>query len=289
MPGRALIHEAALRGGHYDTEPHRRRRDVLRDTLACFDAEGDRLAALAADNLARWAAASEAAPPRPAAIARGDWGAVTERLTRSYGRTFAVLNMANAYLPGGRYVEGTAAQEENMFRRTDCHFSIAAEHLHHGRYKPEMSRLLNGEDGRFLLDRERPRTCIRGPEERGPGERGDGRGEIRGYARLPDDRIFSFYELRAAARNCNREGIDLDDTRRRVRALLDTLVDAGQRHAVLGAWGCGAFANPPREVARSFRDELAARSDAFDCVVFAIHDPGYGPDNARVFEEVFGA
>lgn len=279
MPGRAPIDEHALRGGRYDTPQHRWRRDVLRDTLARFEAGGDRLRACAAANLARWAADS-AAQPRPVAVVRGDWGAVTERLTRSYGRTFAVLNMANAYLPGGRYVEGTAAQEENMFRRTDCHFSIAAEHLHQGRYTPAMSRLLNGEDGRVLLDRERPRTCIRGPEEPGA---------ARGYARLPDDRLFPFYELRAAARNCNREGIDPDDARRRVRALLDTLVDAGQRHAVLGAWGCGAFANPPMEVARSFRAELAARSDAFDCVVFAIYHPGYGPDNARVFEDVFGA
>ena len=70
-------------------------------------------------------------------------------------------------------------------------------------------------------------------------------------------------------------------------ALLDTLIDAGQRYAVLGAWGCGAFCNPPHEVAQIFREELEQRAGAFDCVVFAIYDAGYGPDNAAVFERVF--
>ncbi|HMQ21561.1 MAG TPA: DUF2263 domain-containing protein, partial [Planctomycetota bacterium] len=54
----------------------------------------------------------------------GDWGDVTLNVTKAYGERFAVLNMANAYVPGGAYVEGAIAQEENMFRRTDCHLRI---------------------------------------------------------------------------------------------------------------------------------------------------------------------
>ena len=33
----------------------------------------------------------------------GDWGVVTLEMTRQYGVTFASLNMANAYGPGGGY------------------------------------------------------------------------------------------------------------------------------------------------------------------------------------------
>jgi uncharacterized protein (TIGR02452 family) len=47
----------------------------------------------------------------------------------------------------------------------------------------------------------------------------------------------------------------------------------GYRALVLGAWGCGAFANDPVRTARDFRDALAGAFDgAFAEVVFAVTD-----------------
>jgi hypothetical protein len=71
--------------------------------------------------------------------------------------------MANAYMPGGAYIEGAIAQEENMFRRTDCHFHIGTDECDAGKdcYVPEMTRLLSAHDGVVYLDKERPRVCIR--------------------------------------------------------------------------------------------------------------------------------
>ena len=37
--------------------------------------------------------------------------------------------MANARAPGGGYTDGLASQEEDMFRRSDCHFSLVRERL----------------------------------------------------------------------------------------------------------------------------------------------------------------
>ena len=54
---------------------------------------------------------------------------MTLELTRRYGTLFASLNMANAYGPGGGYTHGMVAQEENMFRRTDCHVEPLAPPL----------------------------------------------------------------------------------------------------------------------------------------------------------------
>jgi hypothetical protein len=211
-------------------------------------------------------------------VIAGDWGQVTQSLTREFGVVFAALNMANAYVPGGAYVEGAPAQEENMFRRTDCHFSINESEMDPAseRYYPHVSSMLNGETGRVLLDTVSPRVCIRGPEDR---ERND-----LGYQWLPDDEVFPFYELRAAAMDL-RSGIPFDPSqaRARISAQLETLMAANIRHTILSAFGCGAFRNPAPDVAQIYREELASRRGAFDCVAFAIFHPGYGPDNFTPF------
>ena len=83
---------------------------------------------------------------------------------------FAVLNMANAYVPGGAYTEGAIAMEENLFRRTDCHFHVGPSEYDADadRYLPALTRLISAQDGRgrVYLDTEHPRVCIRGPEDR---------------------------------------------------------------------------------------------------------------------------
>ena len=70
-------------------------------------------------------------------------------------------------------------------------------------------------------------------------------------------------------------------------AQLDTLVEGGVRHAVLGAFGCGAFQNPAIEVAFLYQQELDRRLEHFERVAFAIFDAGYGPDNHSPFAAVF--
>lgn len=281
MPGRPVPDEAAFAGGPLDVPALRWRRAVLRETLAAFAERGERYRALAAANLSRWCAAASEGVAAVDVVA-GDWGEVALRMTKRFGRSFAVLNMANAHIPGGGYVEGMSAQEENMFRRTDCHFAIGDAQLAPGgqRYTAAMTDLIEGRDGRVLLDVAAPRVCIRGAEERSA--------QV-GYEWLPDDEVFPFFELRAAARSYRRGGpFDRDDARQRIAAQLDTLVAAGVRHAVLGASGCGAFENPAAEIAQLYREELAARDGAFDCVVFAIYDPAPEVGNYAVFRRVFG-
>ncbi len=285
MPGRRPISEATLVERGYGRADFARRRAILQQTLDAFEhaTPPRRFHQLAADNLARWRAASTAPPPhREVAVLKGDWGVVTGALTREHGVCFAALNMANAFLPGGAYIEGTAAQEENMFRRTDCHFQITDEEMDPAtdRYRPETTRLLSASGGRVLLDTAQPRVCIRGPE--------DAARDDLGYAWLPDDAVFPFFELRAAAQDLKAgQRLDEADARARIAAQLDTLRGAGVRHAVLSAFGCGAFRNPAEVVARLYREEIARRRDDFALIAFAIFHPGYGPDNFTPFAEAF--
>ena len=269
------------------------RNRVLLETLQRLEEGSQRYHHLSEANAARWAAAVAGAPPTTTSkrckveVLPGDWGDVTLQMSKKYGTTFACLNMANAYAPGGGYVDGMIAQEENMFRRTDCHFSLKRDELHFDdeyymdwMYKPEHSALLNAEAGHVYLDTEQPRVCIRGPEDRT-------RDDL-GYAWLPDDEVFRFYELRAAAVDL-RDGRPYDhaETVRRVGAQLDTLVAKGVRHAVLSAFGCGAFRNPAFYVAGAYREALESRATHFEVVAFGIFHAGYGPNNFAPFAKAF--
>ena len=221
MPGRRLCsdHEAELRG--YWSAQHRLRRKVLRETLGAFETASppDRYERLAHANLARWrAAALRLLPDRLVQVFADDWGELTQRLTKLHGECFAVLNMANAHVPGGGYVEGASAQEENIFRRTDCHFRIEATEVDESgeRYRQEMVDVLSARDGRVYLDLNRPRVCIRGPE--------DLRSPDLGYRWLDEGDVFPFFELRAAAQDLRRgDPFDANEMRRRIAAQLDTL------------------------------------------------------------------
>jgi hypothetical protein len=190
--------------------------------------------------------------------------------------------MANADYPGGGYLEGCLAQEENMFRRTDCHFSLEPWQLSvTGRqYTPEFTRLIKGRAGQVYLDVDTPRVCVRGKEERDQDDLG--------YRWLRDEEIFPFYELRSAAPTCFT-GMQFrpNEMKRRICAQFETLMDHGVRHVVFGAFGCGAFGNPALEVARIYKDQVIQHWECFDHFVFAIFDAGYGPDNYTAFAKVF--
>ena len=281
MAGRYLCSDEEAIGRGFMGSDCARRRQVLRETIAAFNEcdPPDRYHQLAVKNLLRWRALRDS----PASVCHvevvpGDWGEVTRILTRRYGVCFAVLNMANAYVPGGAYVEGGIAQEENMFRRTDCHFKISSDEFkgRPERYRREVTDLISAKSGAVYLDTQHPRVCIRGPEDQT-------RADL-GYQWIEDEHVFPYFELRAAAKDL-RDGspFDPDDTRRRVAAQLDTMSYQRIRHVVLSAFGCGVFRNPADSVAKIYQEEIVSRTADFDVVAFAIFSAGYGPDNFTPF------
>ena len=290
---RPIPEESTFQGGPFAGPIYQRRRQVLRETVHALTERYTWYHAHAQKNLERWwqenLSQAKGHPAGQVEVYSGDWGEVTHQLTRRWGVTFAVLNMANAYSAGGAYLEGTAAQEENMFRRTDCHLALNEQNLiplddHHldrsrsgsrSLYQRFMTQLLNAQDGRVYLDL-KPRVCLRGAEDRSHSDLG--------YAWLDEDQIFSFYELRAAAVDL-RGGHNFDpiECERRICAQLETLRESKIRYAVLGAHGCGAFMNPNERVANLYAKVIQDYIDHFDLIAFAIFDAGYGPDNYTPF------
>lgn len=194
-------------------------------------------------------------------------------LTLMYGKTFAVLNFANAHYPGGGVKRGAGAQEENIFRRTDCYDSIPVSDCltaTKDRYTQKMVSLLEAENGVVYIDMQRLRVCTRDEENPAFSELG--------YKYLTPGEFFSFIELRAAAVNMGNDQMKIQyagakfqaECVKRIEAQFKTLIDNKVRHVVLGAFGCGAFENRPHIVADAYMTVIAKYEKFFDVIAFPI-------------------
>jgi uncharacterized protein (TIGR02452 family) len=259
---------------------------ALCDTLEKLSTQPRRQGAVAMGvaNMVNWRAAlgaAGAAPrPRHLHLCLGDWGDVTRQVTKAYGVEFAVLNMANEFYFGGAYEDGLSAQEENMFARTNCHWFHSNVDRKTGKYTRAGQRLLSGKDGVVYLDMSNLRVCVTGSRENS-------------YRQLDGPDVFVFHELRAAAqdmRGRQMEKWDQVEAKKRIDAQLATCKNAGVRHVVLGAFGCGAFENPTPDVARAYMEALGNYREDFDVVAFAIYPAYYDrQDNYEEFVRAFTA
>ncbi|KTD19913.1 poly(ADP-ribose) glycohydrolase domain-containing protein [Legionella londiniensis] len=280
-------------------------------------------------NLASWQA-KQSLPPYKVEVTPQDWGIAALKATQKYGKPYAVLNMANSQYPGGGFLEGGSAQEENMWMRTTCANSLSAKDVYFNEkencfcYSQEARELLTGqkemsEEECALLGKKRGmaiqkahkvflnperQLCFRGPEvlleTDSLNEMNVKKGFIAdstlSFSFLPEEQIFPFYELRSAAPQL--AGYDIDwrnqqflqeyekEIRRRISAQLDTLILNEMQFVILGAWGCGCFANNPHIVAKIYHEEIEKRAKHFQHIVFPIMPNNMGREcNFSVFKK----
>ena len=72
----------------------------------------------------------------------------------------------------------------------------------------------------------------------------------------------------------------------RARAILAVAADNGVDILVLGAFGCGAFRNDPRVVAKAYANVLKDCRRYFDLIEFAIFCRDFETENFDAFAEV---
>lgn len=169
-----------------------------------------------------------------------------------------VLNFASAKNPGGGFLDGARAQEESLARGSALYRAIErspmyAFHRSHG-------------DAMYTS------WMIHSPDV--PVFRDDATGWL-----LEAPYACAF--LTAAAPNAgvvlqrdySRRGDVERVMRERVDRALAIMAHHGHRHLVLGAWGCGVFANDPEVVADQFARAIDGPfAGVFDEVVFAVLD-----------------
>ena len=186
----------------------------------------------------------------------------------------AVLNFANAYSPGGGVTRGAMAQEECLCRSSNLYSALTLPYLIRNYYKH--NEKTTGELGTDAVIYS-PGVTVFKSDDALP---------------TPLAKTFQTDVLTCAAPyvNPNRKKPipleKLEDTfNHRIRNILEVAAANGADNLILGAFGCGAFNNPPDLVAGCFRYYLVDKGyrDYFKCVVFAIKGGGR---NYEVFRDI---
>lgn len=194
-------------------------------------------------------------------IVVADTDSVTAAIRYQSGRT-AILNFASYKNPGGRFLDGSMAQEEAL-----CHESILYnvlkrfEKSYYEKNREQknralyLNRALYSENVLFLNDEGEYRfdviTCA-----------SPNYGAAKKYCNV--------------TREENREVLES-----RIRFVLSLAEEKGIDTLILGAYGCGVFGQDPAEVSRIFHENVA--KTRIRRVIFAI--PG-GP-NLKAFQKEF--
>lgn len=212
------------------------------------------------------------------------------RLHEDYpARKIAVLNFASATNPGGGVLKGASAQEESICRCTTLYPCLNKAECYRDFYIPHRNAKdpLHNDDIIYSPDVIICKTD-------------DGN-----FSRLPDDEFVKIDVITCAAPNLrenpqndfNQEGtnsaVNISDEDlyklhlKRARAILNIAVANDVEILVLGAFGCGAFRNNPKIVAKAYKDALKGYWNRFQEIEFAIFCRQFDSDNYDAFAEEF--
>lgn len=187
-----------------------------------------------------------------------------------------LLNFASARNPGGGFLGGARAQEEEVCRCSGLYPLLITQPKYYETNRAERSALYTDY---VIYSRDVPffRTSAKSPWL---------------------DKPFVASVITAPAPNAGaimqnqpEESVKIRETfSRRWRNVLVVAAARGHRSVLLGAWGCGAFRNDPEVAATTVREWLVAPRFAgcFDKVVFAIPGGGRSGTNLEVFGKVLG-
>jgi uncharacterized protein (TIGR02452 family) len=187
------------------------------------------------------------------------------------------LNFASARHPGGGFLNGSQAQEESLARASGLYtcltqFPQMYEYNQHFRsclytdhmiYAPDVPVFRDDHD--VLLEQPYLVSFLTAPAV-----------NAGAVARNERANVAKIEPVMAA----------------RVEKILSVAVVHGYEDLILGAWGCGVFANDPAMVAKCFAHQLTSTGffkSAFGRVVFAVLDRRDDRSTIRPFEQVFGA
>lgn len=199
------------------------------------------------------------------------------------GQKTCVLNFASATNPGGGVAWGSTAQEECLCRCSTLYSNLTERRLWRTFYEPHRAQNnpLYNDDVIYTPDVLVFKSDIREPEL------------------LPNSEWWNVNVITCAAPNLRpgRDGrirvrISNEDLYqlhvKRMRRIMNIAARNKNDVIILGAYGCGAFQNPPDVVAKALRQVALEYRYHFKTIEFAVYCSPRDDKNYWVFNQIIG-
>ena len=260
------------------------------DNIICFEntmymCETDpQLKSSVAASLAGQYFLGEKTPLALKAVSRGKPADVRVSRRRSFeaasayrGKRVCVLNFASSKNPGGGVVRGASAQEECLCRISTLYPCLADSSMVRAFYEPHrtmFSDTLYNDDLIFT-----PAVTVFKSDTSAP-------------ETLPANERFSVDIVTCAAPNLGsytRLGNDRLEALhiKRGERIFVTAANEGADVLILGAFGCGAFGNPPQVVASAMKKLTDKYAEYFETIEYAVYCSPRSSANHDAFAKVF--
>ena len=206
------------------------------------------------------------------------------------GKKVCILNFASATNPGGGVTKGSSAQEEAICRCSTLYANLKEQYAWNAFYAPH----------RRAHDPLHNDDCIYTPGVMVFKSDTD-------YPQLlPEEKWYSVNVLTCAAPNLRERpsnemnagdgdaavhisGEELQALHeKRMRRVLEIAWRKGNEVVILGAFGCGAFRNPPAVVAQAMKTVVQEYRKSFETIEFAVYCSPRDDENYRVFQQILG-
>lgn len=193
-----------------------------------------------------------------------------------FGKT-AVLNFANPHNPGGGVYNGAMAQEECLCRSSNLYPCISNKNVFYDYYLYHKNM-----EHYFFSDRliyTKGVTVFKGDSDVPP--------------LMPKNEWFQVDVITCAApyiakRKYTNKAALKELFKGRIKNIFEAAIDNDVGVIILGAFGCGAFKNPPQIVARAFHEVIEENNydNYFKKIVFAIKSNSLHNSNLGFFDMV---
>lgn len=210
-----------------------------------------------------------------------------QRLLKKSGTKVAVLNFANSVTPGGGVRGGSGAQEESLCRCSNLYPIIEQDRFLEAYY--DKNRAENDFRATNAIIYAPNVTVLKTDTD---------------YPKLMPKKEWYKVDVITCAAPClygqrsyydkiAEKEVVIDSNWQtkihlsRCKQILRTALANNARRLVLGAFGCGAFGNNPKSVARGMQLALKEFDSQFEEIVFAIYHQPYELRNYQVFKRVF--
>ena len=206
------------------------------------------------------------------------------------GEKVCVLNFASATNPGGGVIKGSSAQEEAICRCSTLYPNLKEQRMWNQFYAPHRRAHdpLHNDDCIYT-----PGVVVFKSDTDYP-------------QLLPEEKWYSVNVLTCAAPNLReRPSTEMNSGdgdaavhisreelqalhEKRMRRVLEITWSKGNEVVILGAFGCGAFRNPPAVVAQAMKTVVQEYRKKFETIEFAVYCSRQYDTNYRIFQQILG-